>query len=219
MDSHTSCPEALQLCSTAASLPKTLWVAGLEIKGSEGGTEAQRGCAGSSHSTALCCSHTSKIALPHWPNQAAFLCGTNSNICLQSRRSFVILKLWNKNFNFPALIPTQTKGFCAQCSLCFLAAAWGKAKWKSMLGAVLNYNILFLFMMTCPSVTQLFSVRQERSGSLLIVCQMEDSESSCLPFSTLPLHQFLSQINALVEVGLKQRTDKHGAVPVFSKHR
>lgn len=50
---------------TAASLPKTLWVAGLGIKGSEGGTEVQRGCAGSSHPTAPCCSHTSKITLPH----------------------------------------------------------------------------------------------------------------------------------------------------------
>lgn len=121
----------VQLGSTAASLPKILWVAGLGTKGSEGGTEVQRGCAGSSHLAAQCCSHTSKTALPDWPNQTAFLCGNNSNICLQSRCSFVILKLLNRNFNFPALIPMQIKGFYAQCSLHFLAAAWGKAMWKS----------------------------------------------------------------------------------------
>lgn len=61
-----------------------------------------------------------------------------------------------------------------------------------------------------------FSVRQERSGSLLIVYQVEGRESSCLLFSMLPLDQFLSQINALVAVGLKQGTEEHGAVPVFS---
>lgn len=68
----------------------------------------------------------------------------------------------------------------------FLGSSLGKSNVEIMLGAVLNYNNLFLFMMTCPSVMQLFSVRQERSGSLLIVCQMEGRESSCLLFSTLP---------------------------------
>lgn len=133
----------VQLGSTAASLPKTLWVAGLGTKGSEGGTEVQRGCAGSSHLAAQCFSHASKIALPDWPNQTAFLCGTNSNICLQSGCSFVILKLLNQNFNFPALIPMQIKGFYAQCSLHFLAAAWGKAMWKSCLELSWTTTIYF----------------------------------------------------------------------------
>lgn len=146
----------VQLGSTAASLPKTLWVAGLGTKGSEGGTEVQRGCAGSSHLAAQCCSHTSKTALPDWPNQTAFLCGNSSNICLQSRCSFVILKLLNRNFNFPALIPMQIKGFYAQCSLHFLAAAWGKAMWKSCSELSWTTTIYFYLLMTCPSVTQLF---------------------------------------------------------------
>lgn len=98
----------------------------------------------------------------------------------------------------------------------FPGSSLGKSSVEIMLGAVLNYNSLFLFMMTSPSVMQLFSVRQERSGSLLIVCQTEGRESSCLLFSMLPLHQFHFQSNALVTVGLKQGTEEHRAVPAFS---
>lgn len=161
----------------------------------------------------------SSVLQPHFTDctapltKTAFLCGTNSNICLQSRCSFVILKLINRNFNFPALIPMQTKDFMHSA---FLGSSPAKSNVEIMLWAVLNYNNLFLFMMTWPSVTQLFSVRQERTGSLLIICHTEGRESSCLLFSTLPLHQFLSPVNALVAVGLKWGTEEHGAVPVFS---
>lgn len=104
----------------------------------------------------------------------------------------------------------------------FLSSSLGRSNVEILLGTVLNYDNLFLFMMTRPSVTQLFSVRQEVSGSLLLLSRMVGRESSCPLFSTPPLDQFLSQIKALTAVALQQGTGartykKHRAVPVFSR--
>lgn len=126
MDSHMQCQEALPQCSSAAQQPlfqRFYGQLGWEQKDQRG---AQR------YREAVRAAHIQQLSAAATLQRLHCLTDqTKQHFSVQSRCSFVILKLLNRNFNSPALIPTQIKGFYAQCSLHFLAAAWGKAMWKS----------------------------------------------------------------------------------------